>query len=298
MVERIKVQFESGGVKCVAYLYRPSDGNKKLACVILGTGFGGTQDTPSILAVARAFAEAGFAALTFDYRNFGESGGVPRQLIHIKQQLEDFHAAIRWTRSQPQIDPERIALWGSSLGGGHVISVAADDPRIAAVIAQVPFNGFPKQVKGRSSSATLRLLAAMVFDALRGKLGLSPYYIRAVGTTGELAVMASPQAQQTIEAMHSTQWKNQVAPRVLFEMMRYKPSDTSHKLTMPVLVCLAEGDHEAPAALVRQLAEKAPRGELKSYPYAHFDFYRPEVRTRVVKDQLEFLSKHLVVKQH
>jgi uncharacterized protein len=298
MVEQTKVHFESGGVKCVGHLYHLSDGNKKLACIILGTGFGGTQDTPSIQAVARAFAEAGFAALTFDYRNFGESGGTPRQFIQLEGQHEDFHAAIRWTRNQPQIDPERIALWGTSLGGGHVISVAADDSRIAAVVAQIPFNGFPKQVEGRSAAATLRLLAAMSFDAIRGKLGLPPYYIRAVGTTAELAVMASPQAQETIDAMHSTQWKNQVAPRVLFEMMRYKPSDKAHRLTMPVLVCLAEFDREGPAALGRQLAERAPRGELKNYPYAHFDFYRPEVRAKVVNDQLEFLRKHLRARPH
>jgi dienelactone hydrolase len=166
MIQKTKVHFESGGANCVGYLYHPRGDNKKLACVIVGTGFGGTQDTPSIQAVARTFAEAGFAALTFDYRNFGESGGTPRQLIHIKEQLEDFHAAIRWARSQTQIDPGRIALWGTSLGGGHVIAVAADDSRIAAVIAQIPFNGFPKQVEGRSSAATLRLLAAMTFDAL------------------------------------------------------------------------------------------------------------------------------------
>jgi uncharacterized protein len=111
-------------------------------------------------------------------------------------------------------------------------------------------------------------------------------------------VMASPQAQETIDAMHSTQWKNQVAPRVLFEMMRYKPSDKAHRLTMPVLVCLAEFDREGPAALGRQLAERAPRGELKNYPYAHFDFYRPEVRAKVVNDQLEFLRKHLRARPH
>jgi uncharacterized protein len=57
-------------------------------------------------------------------------------------------------------------------------------------------------------------------------------------------------------------------------------------------VCSAENDSEAPVDLVRQLAEQAPRGELRSYPVAHFDFYRPDVRAQVISDQIGFLRKH------
>ncbi len=128
--------------------------------------------------------------------------------------------------------PERVALWGTSLGGGHVIGVAADDPRIAAVVAQVPFNGFPKSVEGRSAMATLRLLGASVTDAIRGWLGFPPAYIPVVGSTGDLAVMASTHAQQTIDSMRSGHWRNEVAPRILFEMMRYKPSARAQRLKM------------------------------------------------------------------
>jgi pimeloyl-ACP methyl ester carboxylesterase len=184
-----------------------------------------------------------------------------------------------------------VALWGTSLGGGHGIAVAADDSRIAAVVAQVPFNGFPRRVEGRSVVATLRLLGAMVMDAVRGWFGCSPYYIRAVGTIGELAVMASPQAQQAIDAMHSLQWRNEVAPRALFEMMRYKPGARAHRLAMPVLVCLAEHDRESPVELARQIADHAPHGELEIYPCAHFDFYSPEVRVQVVGTRSTFCGR-------
>ena len=135
-VERTKVRFDSGGVACVGYVYHPAKGGGPVPCVVVGAGFSGTQDTPSIRAVVEAFAEAGFAALTFDYRHFGESGGTPRQRVRVKGQHEDFDAAIRCARKHAGIDPKRIALWGTSLGGGHVIAVAADDPRIAAVMGQ------------------------------------------------------------------------------------------------------------------------------------------------------------------
>jgi uncharacterized protein len=288
----MRVTFGSGGGECVGYLHLPEPLDDA-PCVILVPGFSGTQDTPSVQAMVRALTSAGFAAMTFDFRNFGESGGALRQVIHLKDQLVDIHAAIGCAREQRRVAPTHIGLWGTSLGGGHVVVAAAADPSLRAVVAQIPFNGFPKKVENRPTRATLRLLTAMVRDALRGALGRPPFYIRVVGTTGELAVMASPQAQDTIDGLHSKQWRNQIAPRVLFEMMRYKPSDFAPGVAAPLMVCIAEHDRESPAELVRELARKAPRSEVKSYPVAHFDFYRAEVRDRVIRDQLEFLRRHL-----
>ena len=293
-VERTKVLFDSDGVACVGYVYHPARAGGKVPCIVMGAGFSGTQDTPSFQAVAQAFANAGFAALTFDYRHFGESKGEPRQLVRIAGQQEDFDAAIRCARRQAGIDPERIALWGTSLGGGHVIAVGAANPEIAALVSQVPFNGFPRRVEERSAMATLRLLGASLIDAMVGWLGWPPVYIRVVGPIGDLAVMASSHAQQTIAAIRGGHWRNEVAPRILFEMMRYKPSAQAHQLKMPILVCVAEYDREAPANLARQIAENAPRGELKTYPCTHFAFYQPDVRARVVEDQINFLWKHLM----
>jgi predicted alpha/beta hydrolase len=86
--ERTRVIFNSDGVELVGYLYRPTHATGKVPCVVMGHGFSGTQDR--LAASAERFAGAGFAALTFDYRNFGESGGQPRQLISIRGQLEDW----------------------------------------------------------------------------------------------------------------------------------------------------------------------------------------------------------------
>jgi pimeloyl-ACP methyl ester carboxylesterase len=178
-----------------------------------------------------------------------------------------------------------------------VVCVAAEDPRIAAVVAQIQFNGFPRRVEGRSPLDTLKLLWAMGADAVRGILGRPPYYIPMVGKPGEVAVTATPQAQEHIAALsgesgHSL-WRNEVAPRGLISMMRYRPGDEAHQLRMPLLVCIAEHDLETPEELSRQIAERAPRGELRRYPVSHFDFYRDPVRQRVLVDQIDFLRTHM-----
>ena len=287
-IKRARITFQSGPDECVGYFFVPEGIKGPVACVVLGHGFTGTQDR--LQSSAERFAAEGMAALTFDYRAFGESGGKPRQVISIKGQLEDFKNAIAFARSQPVVDPSRIGVWGSSLAGGYVITLAAKDPTIAAVVAQVPFNGFPKKVEGRSKEATNRLLGAMIKDSFRGMFGREPFYIKAVGTTGELAVMATPEAQKTIDGMKSDQWQNKVAPRVLFEMMKYKPGSVAADIKIPVMVCVATQDKETQqgAALAA-----GPRAVLKSYPVAHFEIYRPDIREQVLNDQATFFKKVL-----
>jgi uncharacterized protein len=137
----------------------------------------------------------------------------------------------------------------------------------------------------------------MTVDAARGILGRPPHYIPMVGKPGEVAVTTTPQAQEHIAALsgetRDSLWRNEVAPRALIDMMRYRPGDEAQWLRMPVLVSIAERDLETPEELSRQIAERAPRGELRRYPVSHFDFYRDPVRQRVLADQIDFLRTHL-----
>ncbi|MFD3040290.1 alpha/beta hydrolase [Mycolicibacterium senegalense] len=286
-----QVVFDVGGERCVGYL-RKSD-RRPGPCVVLCTGFGGTQDTPAVLAAAEAFAAAGFHTLTFDYRSFGESGGRPRQVVSIGRQLADIAAAVACARGVDDVDPARIALWGTSLGGGHVVAAAARDHEIAAVIAQIPFNGFPRRVQGRSPLSTLRLLAVMAEDWCRGMLHRQPRYIPAVGAPGELAVMTGEGAQRAVAGMVSPTWRNQVAPRALIEMMRYRPIDFAARVRCPLLVCMGTEDAETTPERVAALAAAAPQGELLEYPVGHFEFYADDVRDRVIADQSAFLTRVL-----
>jgi len=122
-------------------------------------------------AYAERFVAAGLAALVFDYRHFGASAGHPRQLMDIDRQLGDWRAAIAYARSLPGIDPDRIALWGTSFSGGHVAALAAADPRIAAAISQVPYSGLGGRGRLPRPVFLARMIAAAVRDKVRGRSG-------------------------------------------------------------------------------------------------------------------------------
>ena len=283
-----RLEFQSSGETCVGYLYY-TDGKNPRPCIIMGSGFGGTQDTPSMIAVAERFAEAGFCAFTFDYRHLGESGGEPRQHIDIAGQQQDFLAAIKFIKENPLVDENKLGLWGTSLGGGHVVSVAAVSQDITAVISQIPYNGFPKK-SNRSFLDTMRFLSAMRKDRKRGKKGLAPFYIPAIGKPDELAVIAGDEAAKIIENMQSKTWRNEVAPRGIYDMMKYKPSKTAGSVKATVLVCYGEKDKETQVPEVLELIESLPKTEVKAYPFSHFEFYNPKIREGIISDQIAFLN--------
>src|SRR5688572_32040331 len=115
-MDREAASFESDGERCAATWYWPDGAAARWPCVVLAHGFSGTRDwiLPDF---GQRFAAAGFAALAFDYRHLGESAGTPRQIVDVRRQRADLRAAFAHARREPRIDPRRLALWGTSLGG-------------------------------------------------------------------------------------------------------------------------------------------------------------------------------------
>lgn len=89
-------------------------------------------------AYAERFAQAGIAALVFDYRGFGASDGHPRRVLDIGAQRADWRAALAYVRGLDGVDGRRVVGWGTSFAGGHVLHLAASGEELAAVVAQVP----------------------------------------------------------------------------------------------------------------------------------------------------------------
>lgn len=272
-----------------AYLYRPDDTGGDVPCVVMAHGFSATRDD-GLPAYAEAFRDAGFAVVLFDYRHFGASTGQPRQLLDIGRQHDDYRAVIAWTRRLDGVDPDRIVLWGSSFSGGHVLAVAADDPRIAAVISQAPFTDAIPTLREVPLRTALRLTAAGIADQVRSWRGQPPRLVPAVGEPGSMAAMTAADARPGFEAIVPPEslWRNEFAARLMLRFPFYRPGRKTTKLTVPLLVCVCDSDTTTPPRSTIKAAQRAPRGELRHYPYGHFDIYTDP---RVKADQVDFLRR-------
>mgnify|MGYP003140176399 CR=1 FL=1 len=120
--------FYSDGTWCAATLHRPATPEAEtLPAILMLHGWGGIQDALTV-SYYEEFTRAGYAVMTFDYRGWGDSAGLPRHVIAARQRVADADAALAFLKSQPGIDPRRIVLWGSSFGGGHAVELAAEYP--------------------------------------------------------------------------------------------------------------------------------------------------------------------------
>jgi dienelactone hydrolase len=291
---RSDVTFPSGGDTCAAWLYRP-DGHGPHPIVILAHGFGGVREA-RLWAYAERFAAAGMAALVFDYRHFGASGGEPRQLLDIERQHDDWRAAIEFARGLDGVDPERVALWGTSFSGGHVAVLAAEDHRVAAAISQGPYLDGIAALWAAGPRNNLRLAAAGLRDEARRLAGRSPHMLPVVGPPGTTAAMNSPDAEPGYLALFppDVQFRNEVAARIGLRIASYRPIRHAPQIACPWLVCVADQDVITPPRPALKAAGLAPRGEARRYPYRHFDIYVGEAFEQVVADQVEFLTRQLL----
>ena len=151
----------SDGTRLSGVLLYPKDREEgeKLPAIVLCNGWGGTKAFLMRSGIAPRFATAGYVVINYDYRNWGDSdsrlvvrGKMPkpdkdgyvtvkaqaiREVVDPFDQQEDIDAAVSYVHGEPLVDKDRIGIWGTSFGGGHVIYRAAHDRRIACVVAQV-----------------------------------------------------------------------------------------------------------------------------------------------------------------
>lgn len=298
---RAEHPFEIEGTRCAAWLYRPA-GAGPAPCVVLAHGFGMTRAC-RLEAWAERFAAAGLAALVFDYRGFGDSAGEPRQVLDLAAQRADWRAAVAHARATPGVDADRVALWGTSFSGGHVLTVAANDPRIAAVVAQVPFVDGPALLRGRRARpdpARLRHTAALVGtavrDELRGRRGLPPLLVPVAGEVGSGAVIAGPGAEAAIRHLvpEGVHWRNEVAARVALRVPFDRPGRRAADISCPLLVAVCEHDTVTPPGPALAVAAAAPRGESVQHPLRHFEAYVGAGFEAFCADETAFLVRHLL----
>lgn len=156
----------SEGTRLSGNLFVPGDikEDERRPAILLCHGWGGPKEHLNNT-YAPFFAEAGFIAMTFDYRGWFTSDarlvsedeqGEPdedgylnvkvkpvREIVDPFDQFHDIINCLDFLESENHVDAERIGIWGSSYGCGHAIYVAGCDDRVKCMVAQVggPFLG-------------------------------------------------------------------------------------------------------------------------------------------------------------
>ena len=292
---RKDVSFKVKGTSISAWLYLPDEISSPVPCIVMGHGFGGTKDM-LLERYAVRYQEAGFAALAFDYRHFGESEGEPRQFMWVPYQLDDYTAAVEYARSLKEIDPARIALWGTSASGGYGIVIAARDQKIACVVGQCPgldpHASGKKLVKAMGLRHFLRLFFHGQRDMIRYRFGLSPHTIPIVGKPGSLAFFTISEAYEGYAKDVPESFVNEVCARVMLRSHGFRPVKHAKNANCPILIQICEND--ALLAIGAETEKELKKyADVKYYPIGHFDIYAGDNFERAVSDQLDFFSKHL-----
>ncbi len=296
---REDVQFDADGVTLHGWLYTPDGSTGPAAAIVMAHGFSAVKEM-YLDRFAEAFASAGLAALVYDNRNFGASGGEPRQEIDPWAQVRDYRTAITYAASRPEVDSDRIGIWGSSYSGGHVLVVGAIDRRVKCVTAQVPL------VSGHENFR--RLVRADFIPGFQAQFDLD----RAARFRGEDPMMvpvvdADPLAPSALPTPDSYKWftetgdtrapswRNEVTMRSVEMFTEYEPGTYLPWISpTPLLMCVAENDILTVADLAIDAFDRAREPKrLVILPGGHFDAYVDgfEVASGAAVD---WFSRHLL----
>ena len=285
---RRSVELWSDGTRLAGDLTYPKDATEsnKLPAIVLCHGWGGTKAHLNAQ-IGPQFAAAGFVVMTFDYRGWGESdcrlvimGEMPKpdkdgyvtvkalavqQLVDPLDQQEDIDAAITFIEGESIVDKDRIGIWGSSFGGGHVIWRAANDSRVKCVVAQV---GAMDQMLG----LPLDQIHADKIKRARGEL------------------MPVPLDADKPEGLVGTPYYERFAA--------FSPVNHANKITVPVLIIDAEKEHyfdiKENGGKVYSIIKDSVEAEYHVFKDTkHYDVYRGEKLKESMALEIPWFQKHL-----
>lgn len=289
MIEQEKVAFYSSGFLLSAILYRPSGSatNGTFPAVVICNGFTTIKEL-YVPPLAIAIAEAGFVAISFDYRGFGESEGPNGRLIPLEQ-VEDARNAITYLVSRPEVDNGRIGIFGTSFGGGIAIAAAALDPRARAVVGNTPVCNGERWLRSmRPYWDWVQFLARLEADRVSCALtGTSEFVDRAV------IAPPDPEAQRT----HA---KQQQRPKIRLEsgqaIIEFKPEDMVERISpRPLLMIVATNDTRVAPDVSLPTFDRArePKKLVLLNRVDHHEIYELPARTDLLAVVLPWLKEHL-----
>lgn len=276
---RKDIQFKTtDGTMLRGWHYVP-DAAGRHPTIVLSHGFSAVKEM-YLDKYADAFAQAGFASVVYDNRNFGASDGEPRQEIDPWLQVRDYSDAISFALTLEQTDPARIGIWGSSYSGAHVLAVGAIDRRVHCVVSQVPLisgsQGFRRLVR---ADFIAPLQAQLHAERAARAAGAAPAMLPVVAEDPS-APSALPTANSfkwftETAAARAPSWRNEVTVRSIEYGFGYEPGAYIGLVSpTPLLLVVAVKDHLTVSDLAIDAYERAREPKrLVLLPGGHFDAY-------------------------
>ncbi|WP_256966733.1 alpha/beta hydrolase [Streptomyces caniscabiei] len=278
MTERIDVEFTAdGGVTLRGWLYLPEAAGPRPA-ITMAHGFGGNREM-GLDPYARKFADAGFVVLVHDHRTFGASDGVPRNDVDPWRQIADWRRAISFLEARPEVDADRIGVWGTSFAGGHAIVLGATDVRITCVVSQVPtISGFEQWQRRVPPERIAAFELAQADDERAQAAGGELRYQTSIGDDpADPALYTSPDALRFYrDLVPPGRENNTVTSRSSRAARLYEPGVWIARVSpKPLLMIVGTGETVIPADIQLAAFERAlaPK-ELVLLPGGHFDAYK------------------------
>ena len=297
------IEFESQGATLRGKLYLPNDNSIKSPVVIMAHGFTTTINGMTADKYAEKFRDAGIAVALYDHRNLGLSDGEPRQEINFWVQSRGYIDAVDFISNQPEIDSNKIAVWGASLSSREAFLVGVTDDRVKAVIAMIPAFGeeFPKEDKDGSLYAFAK--ETLLLEDIKSLPHSTTEQIPIVSTDQK----GAPSALSDLTAYNwfieyggrfGTNWKNVVSFSKLEVPENLNVGQFANKLKAPILMVVATNDemNGANPKVTQYVYENITQPkEWVDIDGGHFGllYYPSPLFDRSSKAQIDFLNKYL-----
>ena len=292
--------FESKGLKCSVTFYTPDQvaSGDRFPAIVMAHGIGLTKEM-GLPQFAEKFVQAGFVVSLFDYRYQGVSEGKHRGQMLPTEQQEDFRNAITWTQLQSEVDPERIGLWGFSYSGGHALHLAAFDPRVKAIVAQMPtVNAFLNSRRLTSPLELHELTKILSQDRVKRYQTGEVSYFPLVAPPGQPCFLATPDAFTWVESAKSAsegRWENRLTFESIEHCLYYEPVPHLEAI-FPTPLCLITGEKDflSPADLTADVHARAMEPKsLTILKGGHFDGFQGEGFEIASTTALRWFEKYL-----
>jgi fermentation-respiration switch protein FrsA (DUF1100 family) len=260
-IHRATVRISTSSDDLEAWFYEPG-GKGPHPTVIMGHGLGAVK-AGGLAPFAERFCAEDFAVLVIDYRQWGGSGGLPRDEVNVSRQQE---------------------------------ALAASETRIAGAIAQCPL------VDGLAGSRTVRasrsaaLFAVAVADRVGSLLGQAPLYVPSLVAPGQWGMFDTIDAlygKRLLAPREPVDWHNRIAARSILAIPFHRPIRRAAGIKIPLLLIIAESDTQAPVKPALTVAKRAPKAELRRSRGGHYDVYEGgSAFDEVIEWEVEFLRRH------